>query len=246
VEFTYTNAKDDTKYLLYSKSNGVVRDSGTANSPITLTDDDSGERLVFLIDDGGSSEPTDDDPTGPFQNPGQFAKQSTSGGNLPLVLLVSGIGIAVLWFARSQYRGTSGVSGLFGRALSSNVVLGSLVVAVVGVGTAVGGVSLPPGAGLFLLVTGVPLATYLGLRRTGQYSHIAFGAVTAVALILGLQLLGGNVVSAVLSNLGPSMPIFAIGGLYVAYRAVKAYRKGKTVNLSVRGFRRSSNDEGGP
>ncbi|NEU56757.1 hypothetical protein [Halorussus sp. MSC15.2] len=251
VEFTYLNAKPDTKYLLYSKSNGVVRDSGTANSPVTLTDDDSAERLVFRVDDSGSSGPSNSDGwTDGFPPPGQFAKQSASGGNLPVVLLVSGLGIAVLWYARSRYRGASGVTGLFGRALSSNVVLGSLVVAVVGVGGAVGGVSLPPGAGLLLLVTGVPLATYLGLRRTGQYSHVAFGAVTAVALILGLQLLGGNVVSSVLSNLGPSMPIIAIGGLYVVYKAVKAYRRGKTVKLSVRGFRRgSSNDEddkGGP
>jgi hypothetical protein len=247
VEFTYLNANDDTKYLLYSKSNGVVRDSGTANSPVTLTDDDSEERLVFRVDDSGSSEP----PTGDdfdFPPPSQFAKQTaSSGGNFPLVLLVSGLGIAVLWFARSRFSGAGGVKGLFGRALSSNVVLGSLVVAVVGVGAAVGGVSLPPGAGLLLLVTGVPLATYLGLRRVGQYSHIAFGAVTVVALVLGLQLLGGDVVGQVLGNLGPSMPIFAIGGLYVLYKAVEAYRAGKTVNLSVRGFRRrSSNDEGRP
>ncbi|MFC4449833.1 hypothetical protein [Halorussus aquaticus] len=251
VEFTYLNAKPDTKYLLYSKSNGVVRDSGTANSPVTLTDDDSAERLVFRVDESGTSDPPNRDGwTDGFPPPGQFAKQSASGGNLPVVLLVSGLGIAVLWYARSRYRGASGVTGLFGRALSSNVVLGSLIVAVVGVGAAIGGVSLPPGAGLLLLVTGVPLATYLGLRRTGQYSHVAFGAVTAVALILGLQLLGENVVSSVLSNLGPSMPIIAIGGLYVVYKAVKAYRRGKTVKLSVRGFRRgSSNDEddkGGP
>jgi hypothetical protein len=71
--------------------------------------------------------------------------------------------------------------------------------------------------------------------------------VTVVALVLGLQLLGGDVVGQVLGNLGPSMPIFAIGGLYVLYKAVEAYRAGKTVNLSVRGFRRnSSNDEGRP
>jgi hypothetical protein len=245
VKFTYLNANADQKYLLYSKSEGVVRESGTANSPVTLTDDDSAERLVVRLDDSGTSQPPTNDWTDGFPtNPAQF-EQASSGGNLPVVLLVSGLGIALLWYLRRSTRGASGVAGLAGRALSSNVVLGALVVAVVGVGAAVGGVSLPPGAGLFLLVTGVPLATYLGLRKAGQYSHIAFGAVTAVALILGLQLLGGNVVSSVLSNLGPSMPIFAIGGLVVAYSAVKAYQKGKTVNLSVRGIRQSSNDEEG-
>jgi hypothetical protein len=248
VEYTYLNADDDTEYILYSESEGVVRDSGTANSPITLTDDDSAETLIFQLDESDPQQSSNDDGwSDGFPPPGQFQQQAADGGNLPLVLLVSGIGIAVLWFARSRFREASGVAGLFGRALRSNVVLGSLVVAIVGVGAAVGGVSLPPGAGLLLLVTGVPLATYLGLRRVGQYSHVAFGAVTVVALVLGLQLLGGDVVGQVLGNLGPSMPIFAIGGLYVLYKAVEAYRAGKTVNLSVRGFRRnSSNDDGGP
>ncbi len=245
VKFTYLNADADQKYLLYSKSEGVVRESGTANSPVTLTDDDSAERLVFRLDDSGTSQPPTNDWTEGFPEPPAQFEQASSGGNLPVVLLVSGLGIALLWYVRRSTRGASGVAGLAGRALSSNVVLGALVVSVVGVGAAVGGVSLPPGAGLFLLVTGVPVVTYLGLRKAGQYSHVAFGAVTAVALILGLQLLGGNVVSSLLGNLGPSMPIFAIGGLYVAYQAIKAYREGKTVNLSVRGIRQSSNDEEG-
>lgn len=236
VKFTYRNANPDSKYLLYSKSDGVVRDSGEANSPVTLTDDDSAERLVVRLDDTGTSQPPTDDWTDDFPNPGQFAQQSSDGGgNLPLVLLVSGIGIAVLWYARRQFRGASGVSGLAGRALSSNVVLGSLVVAVVGVAAFVGGVSLPPGAGLFLLVTGVPLGTFVVLRRTGQYSHVGFGAVTAVALVLGLQLLGGNIVSQVLSNMGPAMPVVAFGGLFIAYQAVQAYREGQKTIVRLPG-----------
>jgi len=47
VEFTFVDAKDDQKYILYSTSQGVVRDSGTANSPLTLSDDDSDETLQF-------------------------------------------------------------------------------------------------------------------------------------------------------------------------------------------------------
>jgi len=47
VEFTFVGATDDQKYILYSTSQGVVRDSGTANSPLTLSDDDSDETLQF-------------------------------------------------------------------------------------------------------------------------------------------------------------------------------------------------------
>jgi len=50
VEFTYLTASDDTHYVLKSKTNDVVHDDGTANSPLTLEDDDSAETLVFLKD----------------------------------------------------------------------------------------------------------------------------------------------------------------------------------------------------
>ncbi|GAB3321448.1 hypothetical protein [Haloplanus salinarum] len=50
VEFTFVDAADSTHYVLKSKTNDVVRDDGTANSPLTLTDDDSAETLVFLKD----------------------------------------------------------------------------------------------------------------------------------------------------------------------------------------------------
>ncbi len=55
VEYTFQNASDGTEYILYSKTEGVVHDSGTASSPLTLTDDDSSETLVFQIDDGSTS-----------------------------------------------------------------------------------------------------------------------------------------------------------------------------------------------
>jgi hypothetical protein len=60
VEFTYLDATDGTEYVLYSESAGIVRDSGTATSPLTLKDDSSQETLVFMVegsasggDDGG-------------------------------------------------------------------------------------------------------------------------------------------------------------------------------------------------
>jgi hypothetical protein len=56
VKFTFQNASDGTDYVLYSVSKGLVRDSGTASSPLTLTDDDSVERLKFRIDTGSGGE----------------------------------------------------------------------------------------------------------------------------------------------------------------------------------------------
>lgn len=50
VEFTYIDAADSTHYVLKSKTNDIVLDDGTANSPLTLEDDDSTETLVFLKD----------------------------------------------------------------------------------------------------------------------------------------------------------------------------------------------------
>mgnify|MGYP002124911312 CR=1 FL=1 len=61
VEYTYITASDGTHYVLKSKTNDVVRADGTANSPLTLEDDDSAETLVFLKDTVSS----DSGPVGP-------------------------------------------------------------------------------------------------------------------------------------------------------------------------------------
>jgi len=55
VAFTFETAADGTDYVLWSKTYGIVRDSGTANSPLTLSDDDSIETLQFRIDDGSAA-----------------------------------------------------------------------------------------------------------------------------------------------------------------------------------------------
>ena len=63
VEFTHADAADSTHYVLKSKTNDVVRDDGTAASPLTLEDDDSAETLIFEKDpvssDGGAVGPVD-------------------------------------------------------------------------------------------------------------------------------------------------------------------------------------------
>jgi hypothetical protein len=69
VEYTFVDAADDQKYSLYSVSQGVVRDSGTANSPLTLTDDDSEETLMFKQEDDANSSSGDASLMGPIQQP---------------------------------------------------------------------------------------------------------------------------------------------------------------------------------
>jgi len=69
VEYTFVDAADDQKYSLYSVSQGVVRDSGTANSPLTLEDDDSEETLMFKQEDEANSSSGDASIMGPIQQP---------------------------------------------------------------------------------------------------------------------------------------------------------------------------------
>lgn len=56
VKYTFEDASDGKKYILYSTSNDVVRESGTASSPLTLEDDDSEETLQFQLDSSATSE----------------------------------------------------------------------------------------------------------------------------------------------------------------------------------------------
>jgi hypothetical protein len=51
VEYTFVDAQDDTGYALYSTTRDTTVDQGTANSPLTLSDDDSEETLQFQVDD---------------------------------------------------------------------------------------------------------------------------------------------------------------------------------------------------
>ncbi|WP_435099627.1 hypothetical protein [Halarchaeum sp. P4] len=252
VDFTFLNAKDETKYILWSQTYEMVRDSGTANSPLTLTDDDSRETLEFRFEDGTSSSDSDDSGS-TVRVIGQYARSTASsmGGVNWLglgVLLIGGIGVL---YVGGRFAGSSsGSSSRTGRVLRS-VAGGAQLVArnpkVVGallalglVGALVTGViQLPPGTGVLLLVTAIPLGTFFVLRRTGSFSLPVFGVVSGAAILLGLQLTG-NLVSTILSA-GPvqkMLPFLGIGVIYVAYRAVKAYRRGKTTNVVVDAVRR--------
>jgi hypothetical protein len=110
VEFTYLNAQDDKDYILWSVSEEIVRDSGTANSPITLSDDDSSETLAFLVDDSGSSGGGSGGSTG-LQDSLQGAASGavnagTSLSDVGIILVVGGL-IAGAWVLSRQFGGAS-------------------------------------------------------------------------------------------------------------------------------------------
>ncbi|QZX98735.1 MSCRAMM family adhesin SdrC [Halobaculum rubrum] len=250
VTFTHYATVDDTEYVLYSKTDGIVRDSATANSPVTLVDDDSDEVLVIQVDDTNTS--SSEQTSGPFVPP-QFGEET--GGGVPLGTLAA-IGLPLVGLAGAvvvyRRRGDSSsdeassdnastpvrVVATVGRAVSTGVRTLSreprVVVALGVVGglglVLTGAIQLPPGSGLVLVIAGLPLVTYLVLRRLDSWSPIVFGTVSVVAVVLGLQLLGADPIGQVLEALGPGVLILGIGVLVLAYQAVQAARAPEEVN----------------
>lgn len=94
VKFVYYDTVSGKKYLLESLTNDVVRDSDTAQSPVTLWDDDSQETLVIRQE-------TETNATGGGGGPagGGFpVPQSPSGGDTVLIILGIVVAVAVLAF----------------------------------------------------------------------------------------------------------------------------------------------------
>ncbi|MFC6785420.1 hypothetical protein ACFQFH_05685 [Halobaculum halobium] len=249
VEFGYYDTTDGTKYLLYSETSGIVRDSATANSPVFLTDDDSKELLVIRTENTSTSS-TDDSSSdsGPFVPAGQFGEESNGGVSLGMLALI-GVPLLGLAGAVVVYRRRGGdttedastpvrVASTVGRAVSTGVrtlsgeprvvaalsVLGGIALVLTGA------VSLPPGTGLLLVIAGLPLVTFLVLRRLDSWSPLVFGTVSTVAVVLGLQLLGADPVGQVLDALGPGVLILALGLLVLAYQGIQAARAPEEVN----------------
>ncbi|NHN40046.1 hypothetical protein G9C85_00135 [Halorubellus sp. JP-L1] len=104
VAFTYLEAKDGASYVLWSVTDGIARDSGTANSPITLVDDDSSEVLVFELDDDEETDPLSS--PADVSGPGGPVEQESSGGKTVLLFATWVAAVLGTWFvARSLGRG---------------------------------------------------------------------------------------------------------------------------------------------
>ena len=94
VEYTFVEAQDGEDYVLFSQTMGIQRDSGTANSPVTLVDDDSDETLVIQPDSENTSTSSS---TGGVPMVGIGTAQETA-ENTPIVLVVGVALIVALYF----------------------------------------------------------------------------------------------------------------------------------------------------
>lgn len=263
VEFTFLDAADGKTYELYSQTHGVVRDSGTASSPLTLTDDDSAETLQFLLEESGSSsaEPVGAGVIGPITQDSSLEVLRT-----PLTVLTlagSVIVLLVAWrrgpmeAARLAGGSVSWAARGTGRTLTRSVrwfrghpIVGSVVLAGAGLAaTATGWIPVPEGAGVFVLVTAAPVVSYLTLIRWQDASLLTWGVTTIVAVVVGLQLLGTDVLATVVDS--EAFPLLIMGGLYLAYQALSAYRaeastpdEQTTVSIRADGGANDSDDGG--
>jgi hypothetical protein len=115
VSYAFTSGVTGTEYSLYSESEGIVRDSGTANSPVWFEDDDSQETFQILTE-SSSSVSTGGGGGGFFESPSsavQGAAQQAA-GIMPVVdpiwvvvLVVGLIGGAVAYTERRSPTGST-------------------------------------------------------------------------------------------------------------------------------------------
>jgi hypothetical protein len=110
VQYTFVEAQDGQSYILYDTSAEIVLDDGTANSPLTLSDDDSESTLQFQVDDGSTS--TDGGSGGSAAVPGPVP-ESTEGfiNSIPVVLVAAVVLIVGLFvlFRRMGWTDDGGV-----------------------------------------------------------------------------------------------------------------------------------------
>jgi hypothetical protein len=244
VDYTFVDAKDATPYILYSTTNGIVRDEGLASSPITLTDDNSDETLVFQVDDGSASgSGSGSGPTGSIGG-GAGPMEAASGGftalqalvpdGSTLLLVATLLGGLFVVGRRSgvitperQQAATSAagsalgtVNSLVERALDNEIVVGALIL---GGGAFVLGTDfLPEQTRLIVGLAAAPVAMYLALQQFGRFDFRIWAGSTAVIALLGLNVLAPGFFQTIAEEAGI---IIVIGAIYLGYRAISAYRE---------------------
>ncbi|MHB9286777.1 PQQ-binding-like beta-propeller repeat protein [Halobacteriales archaeon Cl-PHB] len=225
VVFTHYDTVSGQKYLLYSTTNGIVRDSATASSPVLLTDDDSDETLEIQEDDGNTSSDSDGDTSDPPVI-GQFTNED-GGANIPLIIAALGAVLALLALVQWQ-TGTNPLTTAASGATDAGSMLAArpkALAAVIGLAftasLALGIVAVPESVFVVLVVGGVAVASYFGLQRAGQFSVTRWAAILAVTALAAFSATGE--LSAIFGALGTSgSAIAVIGLLYLGYRALKS------------------------
>ncbi|TKX86972.1 hypothetical protein EXE43_05665 [Halorubrum sp. SS5] len=243
VDYTFPNAVDATPYVLYSQTNEIVRDEGLASSPITLTDDNSDETLVFLVDDGsasgsgsGSTSSVGGGGAGPMVDAGAGVLAQLQGIIPSGQTLLIGVGLIGGLFvigrrsgviteqrqeaATSAATSAAGTAGsLVERALDNEIVVGALIL---GAGAfALGTGVLPTEARLIVGLGTAPVAVYLALQQFGEFDFRVWLGSTIVIALLGMNVLAPTFFETIAREAGI---LLAIGGVYLGYRLINAFR----------------------
>ena len=131
------------------------------------------------------------------------------------------------------------------RAAIATGVIGAIIAARVGV------FQLPEGTGILIVVAGVPIASWLILRRTDAVSQRVWLASTIAATVLGLEFVApGTVQTAITQLTGPQVApllLLLIGGaafLYLRARRADASTPDEVTNVDL-GITARSDDDGG-
>lgn len=251
VSYTFEDASGGTDYILYSQTNDVVRDSGTAQSPLTLSDDDSVEVLAFLVDDGSTDSSTDGGSSGGTLLPGASSQDTDL---LPLLGVALAIG-ALIVVSRNDEAVTNagtgaadsierslgriplvgpalgqGLSGLtqsgaqLAQAALSNKTITYALIAALGVyATTSGIIALPAGSLVLLVVAVVSIGALLALQEYDEFTFRKWAAVVFAISVVALQVLRpAPILESVVDS--QIFPIIAISGIYLLYELVQAFR----------------------
>ena len=243
VEYTFVDATDNTPYVLYSTTNGIVRDSGMASSPITLVDDNSEETLVFQLDDGVASGSGSGSSAG-GGGPGLMPAGSGGGGFTALQALIpdasmlllglGGLATGLVAVRRSGLvdEGTRGAAAvdtgqdvattagrLVERVLENEIVLGLVLLA--GGGWLLTSGVLPEQTTLIVSLSAVPVAMFLVLQQFDRFDFRIWAGSTALVGVLGLQMLAPELGETIAEEAGV---IIVVGALLLGWRALSAWR----------------------
>jgi hypothetical protein len=243
VEYTFVDATDNTPYVLYSTTNGIVRDSGMASSPITLVDDNSEETLVFQLDDGVASGSGSGSSAG-GGGPGLMPAGSGGGGLTALQALIpdasmlllglGGLATGLVAVRRSGLvdEGTRGAAAvdtgqdvattagrLVERVLENEIVLGLVLLA--GGGWLLTSGVLPEQTTLIVSLSAVPVAMFLVLQQFDRFDIRIWAGSTALVGVLGLQMLAPELGETIAEEAGV---IIVVGALLLGWRALSAWR----------------------
>lgn len=260
VNYTFIEATDGVKYSLYSTTSNVSRDSGTASSPLTLTDDDSIEQLMFLAENTTASSSGGDGGGGVLD---RVSTQDPTGNVVPLVGVALAIGALLVIAQRDEEvtnAGNDAAQGIESAAQSVPVVgpavggalggltrggaqlvrtvLGNQTVAVA-VATAIGLAAiqaeiivLPAGSLVIVATAAVSAISFVALREFGEFSMERWALIVVSSTVVSLQVLSDeSLLTAIVKS--QAWPILAVGGLYLAYQFVQSLRAEGTQNIVI-------------